>query len=228
MDESEALLRYYSAVMDTRTYSLIDRLICGFDQGLRTLYGRPPVTDRANPANDIEEAPLSERERRTAGRLMRVNHSGEVCAQALYQGQALTAQLHSVQAQMEQAAAEENDHLEWCAQRIAELGEHPSLLNPLWYLGSLTIGALAGAAGDRWSLGFVAETERQVVHHLEEHLRRFPPLDHKSKTILAQMCEDENHHATTALAAGGRELPALVRRVMTLTARIMTRSSYSI
>ena len=157
---------------------------------------------------------------------MRVNHSGEVCAQALYQGQALTAQLSQVKEQMTQAAAEEIEHLAWCEKRLAELDSKPSLLNPIWYGGSLLLGALAGLAGDKISLGFVAETERQVTAHLQSHLRRIPAEDSKTKVILEQMQVDEEHHAETAVQAGAVELPYLVKKVMSAVSKLMTKSSY--
>ena len=153
---------------------------------------------------------------------MRVNHAGEVCAQALYQGQALTARGQQTRSQMEQAAEEENDHLIWCRHRVHELGGHTSLLNPLWYTGSLAIGAFSGLLGDRWSLGFLAETERQVVKHLDGHLQRLPEDDEKSRAILKQMKIDEGEHCTTALDAGGSELPVPARKLMTLVSRVMT------
>ena len=154
--------------------------------------------------------------------------AGEVCAQALYQGQALTAKLPNVREKMERAAQEENDHLAWCESRLKELGDHTSYLNPFWYAGSFAIGALAGLAGDKWSLGFVVETERQVVKHLDSHLQQLPPQDEKSRVILEQMKEDESRHATAALQAGGAELPTPVKKVMQATSKIMTRTTYHI
>jgi len=212
--------------MSTRNYTLPDRLIMHLDTGLRTVFGRPRVTERPNPAADIPEADLTDAERELAGRLMRINHAGEVAAQGLYEGQALTARLPEVREKMERAALEENDHLDWCETRIEELGSHKSYLNPFWYAGSLTIGALAGLAGDRWSLGFVNETEKQVVRHLDEHLSRISEKDQKTRAILEQMKEDEAHHATTALHAGGAPLPWPIRRVMRLTAKVMTGVAY--
>ncbi len=212
--------------MSGRTYSTIDNMLMNFDIGLRTLLGRPPVTERPNPATAHEETELTEEERRLSGRLMRINHSGEVSAQGLYQGQALTARLPEVREKMERAAQEENDHLVWCEQRAHELGIRTSLLNPVWYFGSLTIGAVAGAAGDRWSLGFVAETEHQVIRHLDEHLARMSPNDRKSRAILEQMKLDEGHHATVALHAGGAELPFPIRKLMGLMSKVMTRTTY--
>lgn len=198
----------------------------GIDTGLRTLFGQPQITERPNPAATEPEPRLNESERGQAGRLMRVNHAGEVAAQGLYQGQALTARLPQVRQQMERAAQEENDHLDWCARRARELDAHISYLNPLWYTGSVAIGALAGAAGDKWSLGFVAETERQVVKHLEDHLQRLPAHDTRSRAILKQMKEDEGRHATVALEAGGAELPYPVRKLMGLASKIMTRTAF--
>ena len=157
---------------------------------------------------------------------MRVNHAGEVAAQALYQGQALTARGSHVRESLRQAAQEEGDHLAWCEERLRELDSHPSVLNPLWYAGSLAIGALAGVLGDRVSLGFVAETERQVEGHLAEHLQRLPLNDERSRRILAQMKADETRHGENARAAGARELPAPVKLLMKLTARVMTRTAY--
>lgn len=214
--------------MNTRHYSPLDRLILNFDQALRTVAGRPLVTERPNPATARAETDLSEVEREESARLMRINHAGEVAAQALYQGQALTARLEEVRGRMEQAAREENDHLEWCEQRMHELGGRASLLNPFWYLGSFAIGATAGAIGDKWSLGFVAETEHQVIRHLEEHLRRISPRDDKSRAILEQMKEDEAHHGATAKNAGGADLPAPVRGLMQLMSKVMTSTAYRI
>lgn len=212
--------------MTTRHYSPFDQLILGLDQGLRTVFGNPPTTARANPADAQTEAELSVAERDLSGRLMRVNHAGEVAAQGLYQGQALTARLPQVREQMERAALEENDHLAWCEARAHELGTHVSYLNPLWYAGSLALGAAAGLAGDKWSLGFVAETEQQVVKHLDEHLARLPQADARSRAILEQMQTDEGSHATVAIEAGGAELPDPVRRLMGLASQVMTRTAY--
>ena len=159
---------------------------------------------------------------------MRINHAGEVAAQGLYEGQSLTARLPEVREKMERAAMEENDHLAWCESRINELGSHKSLLNPLWYGGSLAIGAIAGLAGDKWSLGFVTETERQVVHHLDSHLAQLNENDQKSRAILEQMKEDEGQHATTALHAGGAELPQPIKKLMSLTSKVMTKAAYRI
>lgn len=209
-------------------HNLIDRLLNHVDTALRTLC--PPehrVCSRPIPNDGIvNTAPLSENETRHVAGLMRVNHAGEVCAQALYQGQALTARLTEVRLQMEQAAAEEVDHLAWCEKRLEELNSRPSLLNPLWYMGSLCIGALAGLAGDKWSLGFVAETERQVGAHLREHLDKLPATDLKSKAILTKMHEEERHHAEMAQAAGAAALPFPIQAMMTAVSKLMTKTSY--
>ncbi len=214
--------------MNARQYSPLDHLITNFDQALRTLAGQPLVTERPNPAADVAETEMSESERDESVRLMRINHAGEVSAQALYQGQALTARLETVRERMEDAAREENDHLEWCERRVEELGGRTSLLNPFWYAGSFAIGAAAGAIGDKWSLGFVAETEKQVIEHLHGHLRRMSPQDHKSRAILEQMKEDEAHHGETAKAAGGAELPTPVRSLMKLMSKVMTTAAYRV
>ncbi|MEW7979402.1 MAG: 2-polyprenyl-3-methyl-6-methoxy-1,4-benzoquinone monooxygenase [gamma proteobacterium symbiont of Phacoides pectinatus] len=212
--------------MRNRDYTPADRLLIGVDQALRTLFGKPLVTERPNPAAERTEGEESEAQRRHTARLTRINHTGEVCAQALYQGQALTARLPEIRHSMERAAQEENDHLAWCDQRLREFGDRKSLLNPLWYAGSFAIGALAGAAGDRWSLGFVAETEHQVCAHLDEHLAQIPESDEKSRAILERMREDELRHATLALEGGGAQLPAPVKLAMGLTSKVMTRSVY--
>jgi ubiquinone biosynthesis monooxygenase Coq7 len=207
---------------DGRKLNAIDHLLINLDRGLRTVFGTPQTTERPNPAADLADAALDDQQRRLAGELMRINHAGEVSAQGLYQGQALTARLPKVRAAMERAALEENDHLDWCANRIDQLGTHTSVLGPFWYAGSFGIGALAGAIGDRWSLGFVAETEHQVVRHLDDHLKRLPAEDLKSRAILEQMREDELHHATTAIESGGAPLPRPVKKLMALSSRVMT------
>jgi ubiquinone biosynthesis monooxygenase Coq7 len=212
--------------MILRNFSFFDKLIIEADKAVVTVLGMPETTSRENPAQGIESPDLNESEQRASARLMRVNHSGEVSAQALYQGQALTAKLPQVRQAMEQAALEENDHLIWCKQRIDELGSHTSLLNPLWYTGSFIIGASAGKLGDKWSLGFVAETENQVVNHLDEHLIKMSPQDVKSRAVLEQMKEDELHHGTTAMEAGGAELPLPVKKAMGLVSKLMTKTSY--
>ncbi len=212
--------------MTERTYSTADTLLLGLDQALRTLFGQPKVTDRPNPAEGQPEAELDDRQRDHIARLLRVDHTGEVCAQALYQGQAATARDPAVREAMERSADEENDHLAWCEQRIDELGGRRSLLNPLWYAGSFAVGAAAGAAGDRWSLGFVAETEKQVEAHLQSHLDEIPPEDRRTRAILEQMKHDEAEHGRKALAHGGNELPTPVKHAMKLMSKVMTRTVY--
>ncbi|OGT90296.1 MAG: 2-octaprenyl-3-methyl-6-methoxy-1,4-benzoquinol hydroxylase [Gammaproteobacteria bacterium RIFOXYA12_FULL_61_12] len=211
--------------MPTRNLTPMDRLVISLDNSLRTVFGRPRLTERPNPSSGLPEHEMDESERRLAARLMRINHSGEVCAQALYQGQAMTANLPEIRMVMERAALEENDHLDWCERRLEELHDRKSLLNPAWYAGSFLIGAAAGIAGDRWSLGFVAETEKQVTAHLENHLSRLPPQDEKSKAILEQMKEDEMRHAITAVEAGAAGLPFPIRSAMKLVSKIMTKSA---
>jgi len=212
--------------MNVREYTPIDRFIGLIDTAVKMAFGPPPVESRSNPADTVSEGELSAADRELAARFMRINHAGEVCAQALYQGQALTARLADVRGKMEQAAREENDHLAWTAGRLHELGSQTSILNPFWYTGSFAIGALAGLAGDQWSLGFVAETEKQVVSHLDGHLARLSPNDHKSRAILEQMKIDEGHHATVAIEHGAATLPAPVRQLMRLTSKVMTRTAY--
>jgi 3-demethoxyubiquinol 3-hydroxylase len=202
----------------------LDELIVAFDRGLRTVFASAQSA-RATPGEDLPEAGMPEERRRLSAALMRVNHTGEVCAQALYQGQAMTARDVSSKAALEQAAREETEHLAWTERRIEELGGRKSVLNPLFYAGSFAIGALAGLAGDRWSLGFLAETERQVVEHLDGHLKRLPEEDHKSRAIVQSMRVDEARHATSAVGHGGAHLPAPARAVMRLTSKVMTTTS---
>lgn len=209
-----------------RKLSSLDRIIIECDKAIKTVIGTPETTERILPDSELAENELTAAEQRESSRLMRVNHAGEVSAQALYQGQALTANLPEVRLAMEHAALEENDHLVWCQQRIHHFGSHTSVFNPLWYAGSFAIGAVAGKIGDKWSLGFVAETEKQVVKHLDEHLSVISVQDVKSRSILEQMKRDELHHGTTAMEAGGAELPELVKTVMGLMSKVMTKSSY--
>lgn len=203
----------------------LDRFIIGFDKGLRTLFA-PAQTLRAVPGDTLSDVPLEERQRLEVAALMRVNHSGEICAQALYQGQALTACDAGAREALEQAAQEETEHLAWTERRIEALGGRKSLLNPLWFAGSFAIGAATGLLGDRWNLGFLAETERQVVEHLAGHLQRLPVEDQKSRAILEQMKDDEGRHATSALQHGAAALPAPARFAMRLASRVMTRTAY--
>jgi len=202
--------------MAGRKQTFIDQCIAQTDQALRTVFGEPIGSGRKNPAQPVSENELSATEKAESICLMRVNHAGEVCAQALYQGQALTARSHETRAKMTQAAVEENDHLTWCRQRIQQLGGHTSLLNPVWYAGSLAMGAASGL------------TETQVVKHLEGHLQRLPAGDNKSHAILEQMQTDEAKHQATAIKAGGVELPVPVKKMMTLMSKIMTTATYRI
>ena len=214
------------AASGQRDYSPLDRLIAAVDDALRLSTGTAPDPGRENPAGDTPAAALSQEERRHIAGLMRVNHAGEICAQALYAGQAMTARNPEVARDMQQAADEEIDHLAWCEDRLRELEYRPSVLNPMWYAGSFAIGALAGLAGDKWSLGFLKETERQVEAHLEDHLGRLPESDARSRAILDQMKLDEARHADMADAAGGAELPPGIRRAMTAVSGIMKALAY--
>lgn len=212
-----------------RQFNLLDKVVNGLDMALRTLIvPEQRQSSRMNPAREHREPLLSVKEKRHVAGLMRVNHAGEVCAQALYQGQALTAKLPTVKTQMVQAALEEVEHLAWCEQRLRELNSQPSKLNFFWYSGAFMIGALAGLVGDRWSLGFVAETERQVAAHLQKHLRCLPAQDTKSQAILTRMHSDEAQHAEAANAAGAMDLPFLIKQAMRATSKLMTCSSYYI
>jgi ubiquinone biosynthesis monooxygenase Coq7 len=203
-----------------RYFNPIDRFIIESDKAIKTLFGKTDFSNRAVPGQDLTEPTLSRAQQKESMRLMRINHAGEVSAQAMYQGQALTAKLPEVRASMEQAALEESDHLAWCGQRVNQLGGFTSVFNPLWYLGSLALGAAAGKVGDKWSLGFVAETETQVVQHLEQHLERLTTEDTKSRAILEQMREDEAHHKVMAVEAQP------IKQVMSLVSKVMIAASY--
>jgi len=215
--------------MPSTRLSLIDTFIINADRALRTLAaGNDMTSERPSPARSLNEADLSDAERKKSAALMRVNHTGEVCAQALYQGQALTAKLPDVRAEMEKAAEEEIDHLVWCQERIDALGSHTSYLNPVWYGLSFAIGAGAGLVSDKVSLGFVAATEDQVGKHLQDHLQALPEHDARSRAVVGQMLEDEARHADMALSAGGYNFPAPVKGLMTLVSKVMTTTSYRI
>ncbi|MET1077208.1 MAG: 2-polyprenyl-3-methyl-6-methoxy-1,4-benzoquinone monooxygenase [Pseudomonas sp.] len=211
-----------------RHYSPVDRLLLQADAALRTLLPFSGQPYRPSPAHLRPEAQLSADDTRHIAGLMRINHTGEVCAQALYQGQALTAKLPHVRAAMEHAADEEIDHLAWCEQRIQQLGSHTSVLNPLFYGLSFGVGAVAGLISDKVSLGFVAATEDQVCRHLDEHLTLLPSTDEKSRAILEQMRSDEQQHAESALEAGGFRFPAPIKFGMRLLSKVMTSSTYRI
>lgn len=208
-----------------RHYTLLDKLCISIDQALKTLTNHADNTGVSYPAH-AEEAALEQRERVHSAGLMRVNHAGEVCAQALYHGQALASRATTMQAQMEQAALEEGDHLTWCKQRLDELGSHTSYLNPLWYAGSFCIGLAAGMVGDSLSLGFVVETERQVIKHLTGHMAILPAADIRSHQILSRMENDEARHRDEALQAGAQELPAPIKTIMGWTSKVMVTTAY--
>ena len=209
--------------------SFLDQIVTALDNGLRSTFLKPDAK-RLSPAQAYASDPISskpELQQRSAS-LMRVNHVGEVCAQALYQGQALTSRSNSVKQKMQEAADEEIDHLNWCYQRIDELDGHTSYFNPIWYFGSFVLGVGAGLAGDKWSLGFLAETERQVVEHLQSHLGRLPVQDTISRAVVSQMAEDEARHAQMAVDSGAAELPQTIKDLMRASARVMTSVSEKI
>lgn len=204
---------------------MLDRFIIEFDKGLRTLFA-PAQTLRPHPDENIAEAELTEAQRKQTLGLMRVNHCGEICAQALYQGQSLTARNPAAKEALKHAAWEEVEHLAWTERRIHELGGRPSIFNPIWYTGSLAMGVAAGMLGDKWNLGFLEETEYQVEAHLNEHLETLPPQDEKSRAIVTQMRDDEVKHAEMAHEHGAAPLPAPVKTLMHLTSQVMKKSSY--
>lgn len=211
-----------------RNLSFIDRLLVELQHGLGTSHIRPGSAARAYPADDSEQDELSAPEKAHVAGLMRINNAGEVAAQGLYRGQAFCAREQAQRKAMHDAAAEENEHLEWCQRRLSELGQRRSLLDGVWYWGSFTIGALAGAAGDKWSLGFVKETEQQVCSHLDRHLAQLPEQDQRSRSIIEAMREDELRHAKNAADAGAAELPQPVKTAMTLASKVMTFTAYRI
>ena len=206
----------------------IDGFIIEFDRALRSIVGATPMRRPVPDSSALSETELSAEEKKHAAGLMRVNHVGEVCAQALYQSQKLHAKSDDLKNKLEHAAIEEEDHLAWCERRLEELGSRPSLLNPVWYAGSFVLGSIAGLAGDKISLGFVAETEKQVEHHLDEHLKELPSNDHRSRAIVAQMRADEIAHGQMAIQEGGVELPSAVQSVMKTMAKVMTVTAYRI
>jgi len=212
----------------SRHYSLFDKIIIESDKVLRTLSKSASTATQVSPAQDIAEPTLDKTETKHAAGLMRINHTGEVCAQALYQGQALTAKLPDVREEMEQAAQEEVEHLSWCDERLQQLDSQPSLLNPAFYGLSFAMGATAGLISDKVSLGFVAATEELVCGHLEKHLEELPEGDAKSRAIVGQMLEDEARHRQTALDAGGSQFPAPVKMGMKLMSKVMTKTTYRI
>ena len=212
--------------MQERALTPLDRLLAGLNTALNTVAAPAGKSARPNPADGVAETDLTDSEKSHAAGLMRVNHAGEIAAQGLYQGHAAVARNKAIEAQMQHAADEEHDHLAWCEQRLTELSSQPSRLSPLWYAGSFAIGAASGVFGDRWSLGFIAETENQVCEHLTSHLASLPEQDSRSRAIVAQMREEEAEHGENAREAGAAELPEPVHRLMRMTARIMTRSAY--
>ena len=216
--------------MTNRELSAVDRLLAGANNALRTVAARAGRPARDNPAGTIEEPDLNETQKSHAAGLMRVNHAGEVAAQALYKGHATVARDKTVEQQMQSAAAEEFDHLAWCEQRLQELGEKPSRLSPIWYAGAYAIGATSGILGDKWSLGFIAETERQVCAHLDSHLDSrldgLPAEDARSRAIVKKMRDEEAEHGENAVQAGAANLPGPVKTLMRLTAKVMTRAAY--
>jgi len=206
---------------------MLDRLIIEFDTGLRTLLAQAR-SGRSHPDQGLSETLTAENDKQHAAALMRINHTGEVCAQALYSGQSLTAKNVETANALRHAAEEETEHLAWCEKRIKELGSHTSVLNPLFYAGSFGLGMVAGALGDKWNLGFVAETEHQVGKHLEEHLELLPEQDNKSRAIIHQMQIDEAEHAANAIQHGGAELPTPIKSIMKVLSKIMTTTTYRI
>ena len=211
-----------------RSLSPVDRLLDELQHGLATCHLRPPAAPRPYPAENLEDDEMSPREAAHAAGLMRVNNAGEVAAQGLYRGQALTARAEALGSAMQRAAEEENEHLNWCQRRLSELDRRRSLLDGVWYWGSFAIGALAGSAGDKWSLGFVRETEQQVCAHLDRHLEGLPQQDLRSRAIVAAMREDEWRHAEDAGKAGAAELPYPVTKAMALVSKVMTFTAYRI
>ena len=212
--------------MHDRNLTPLDRFLSGIGDALRTVGAPAGRAARENPAEGIAETDLSEHAKSHSAGLMRVNHAGEISAQGLYQGHAAVARDESTSEQMQHAADEEFDHLAWCEQRLTELDATPSRLSPLWYAGSFTIGAMSGLFGDKWSLGFIAETERQVCDHLTSHLERLPEDDDRSRAIVKQMRDEERQHGENAVEAGAAELPGPVRQLMRLTSKVMTKSAY--
>ncbi len=212
--------------MNIRNTTNLDRFIIEVEHGLRTCFIKPPLGSRPYPAENQIEPQFDDAQKAHVAGLMRINNAGEVAAQGLYRGQAITARDQSVQQEMLEAAAEENEHLNWCQTRLQELDARTSLLDPIWYLGSFAIGATAGAMGDKWSLGFVEETENQVTEHLQEHLNKLPEEDQRSEKILSQMQEDEQRHAQSAHNAGAAELPEVIKFLMTSVSKVMKVTAY--
>lgn len=213
-------------MFDDRHYTVFDKICLHVDQALRAIWAQPKTSERIYPGLNESENDLTPETRRHAAGLMRINHAGEVCAQALYHGQGLVSERPDVKEKMQQAAREEGDHLTWCQTRLTELDSHPSYLNPIWYVGSFAIGVTAGIIGDKWSLGFLAETENQVVAHLEKHMQQLPENDKRSYKILLQMQQDEAHHRDEAIESGAAELPRWIKQWMQLASKIMVKTAY--
>lgn len=209
-----------------RQYSLFDHICLGFDQAIKALNNTMETTGEVYPAQDVDEQKLTEKERKLSAAYMRINHAGEICAQALYHGQGVVSRAPDIQVKMQEAAIEEGDHLDWCSKRLTELNSHPSYLNPVWYAGSFCIGMTAGMVGDDWSLGFVAETERQVIKHLQGHLDTLPEEDKRSAAILQRMQSDEAKHRDEAIKSGARELPGWIKAIMGVTSKVMVKTAY--
>lgn len=210
----------------TRKLSLSDKICLGLDQAVKSVFGKPLTTNRKNPALNETECTLTQAERKHSAALMRINHTGEVCAQALYHAQSLVSRRKDIKEKMQHAAIEEGDHLAWCHRRLTELASHTSYLNPVWYAGSFVIGLSAGLIGDKWNLGFLAETENQVVQHLENHLKLLPSDDIKSHKIIMQMRSDEAAHRDDAFHAGAAELPEFIKKLMQFSSKVMVKVTY--
>jgi ubiquinone biosynthesis monooxygenase Coq7 len=225
-DKSGVIFQQDQKMPNKRKYSKLDQICMGFDQACRTIFGKADTTDRPYPAAKQKEPDLTTEQKKYSASLMRINHAGEVCAQALYHGQGLVSRRPDVKAKMQNAMIEEGDHLAWCSTRLTELGSRTSYLNPFWYVGSFAIGVTAGLIGDQWSLGFLAETENQVVKHLQQHLQLLPTQDQKSYQVLQQMQQDEAQHRDDALHAGAADLPSPIKKLMQLMSKVMVKTAY--
>jgi len=214
------------AMNEKRPYTLQDKICLSMDQAIRAIFGNAKTSGRVYPGKTEAENDLTHEQRQQSAALMRINHAGEVCAQALYHGQGLASRRHDITEKMQQAAKEEGDHLAWCQERLTELGSHTSYLNPLWYMGSFAIGLTAGLIGDKWSLGFLAETEHQVVEHLEKHLQQLPENDQRSRKVVWQMQQDEAHHRDDAMQSGAVVLPGWVKKMMGIISKVMVKTAY--
>lgn len=223
---NQMMVRANQTMSIKRHYTLLDKICLGLDQAVRAISHTAKTSERVYPGKNEPESDLTQEQRKHVAALMRINHAGEVCAQALYHGQGLVSRRPDVKEKMRQAAMEEGDHLAWCQMRLAELGSHTSYLNPFWYTGSFVIGLTAGLIGDQWSLGFLAETENQVVKHLDKHLAELPEKDIRTHKILWQMRLDEAEHRDEAVKSGAAELPGWIKKIMGLTSRVMVKTAY--